>query len=35
VQEVTLVDLLHLPHGTIILEDFGLGSLENRPNVQR
>jgi glutathione S-transferase len=35
VQEVTLADLFHLPHGSLVFEHLGLGNLETRPNVQR
>jgi len=33
--EVTLADLFHLPHGSLVFEHLGLGNLEKRPNVQR
>jgi hypothetical protein len=33
--QITLADLLHLPYGAIIFEDFGFGNLEKCPNVQR
>ena len=35
VQEVTLADLYHLPHGSIVFENLGLGNLKKRPNVER
>jgi len=35
VQEVTLADPFHLPNGSIVIDQLGLGSLEKRPNVQR
>ena len=34
-QEVTLADLFHLPHCTIVFEQLGFGGLDKRPNVQR
>jgi hypothetical protein len=35
VQEITLADLFHLPHGAVIFEQLKLGNLDKRPNVQR
>jgi len=33
--EVTLADLFHLPHGSLLFEHLNLGNLDKRPNVQR
>ena len=35
VQEVTLADLLHIPLGNVIFDQFAWGDLEKHPNVQR
>jgi len=35
VQEITLADLFHLPLCSIVFEQFGLGDLDKRPNLQR
>ena len=34
-QNVTLADLFHLPLGSYVFGQLGLGSLEKRPNIQR
>ena len=35
VQAVTLADLLHVPLGNVVFEQFELGDLERRPNLGR
>ena len=35
VQDVTLADLLHIPLGNVIFDQFAWGDLEKHPNVQR
>ena len=34
-QNVTVVDLFHLPHGNTIFGQLGYGNLDKRPNVKR
>ncbi|KAF8265883.1 glutathione S-transferase [Lactarius quietus] len=33
--EVTFADISHLPYGSIVFENLGLGGLDKRPNLQR